>query len=306
MLSVIYRVLSNFLRGLGYLAVVYIGAQQVLSGQGGGGLGGSAISLGLFQGAVLAFSRISASSHRLTVLWASLQDVGVGLARVFEILRKQSEHALAVPPVDRGRELPPAVCRALVFDRVNFGYVPGVAVLGGIDLEARVGELTAVVGPSGGGKSTLIALLLRFFDPAVGRILLDGRDIHEFDLAAWRGMIAVVQQDNPLLTGTLRENIAYGRPGASTEEIRAAAGRAGLREFVDSLPAGLDTVLGESGAKLSSGQAQRIGVARALLRDAPILLLDEPSSALDIVSEERLMRGCELGWPSGPTNAWQS
>ena len=291
MLSVIYRVLSNFLRGLGYLAVVYIGAQQVLSGQGGGGLGGSAISLGLFQGAVLAFGRIGASAHRLTVLWASLQDVGVGLARVFEILRKQSERALSVPPVDRGRELPPVVSRALVFDRVNFGYVPGVAVLGGIDLEARVGELTAVVGPSGGGKSTLIALLLRFFDPAGGRILLDGRDIHEFDLAAWRGMIAVVLQDNPLLTGTLRENIAYGRPGASTEEIRAAAGRAGLGEFVDSLPAGLDTVLGESGAKLSSGQAQRIGVARALLRDAPILLLDEPSSALDIASEERLMGG---------------
>ena len=148
-----------------------------------------------------------------------------------------------------------------------------------------------MVGPSGSGKTTLIALLLRFFDPAAGRILLDGRDIREFDLTEWRRMIAVGLQNNPLLTGTLRDNAAYGRPDASIEEIRAALGRAALGDFVDSLPAGLNTVLGERGAKLSAGQAQRIGVARALLRDAPILLLDEPSSALDIASEERLMRG---------------
>jgi ABC-type multidrug transport system fused ATPase/permease subunit len=147
------------------------------------------------------------------------------------------------------------------------------------------------VGPSGSGKSTLIALLLRFFNPAAGRILLDSRDIREFDLTEWRRMIAVGLQNNPLLTGTLRYNAAYGRPKASIEEIRVALRRAALGDFVDSLPAGLNAVQGERGAKLSAGQAQRIGVARALLRDAPILLLDEPSSALDIASEERLMHG---------------
>ena len=129
-----------------------------------------------------------------------------------------------------------------------------------------------MVGPSGSGKSTLIALLLRFFDPAAGRILLDGRDIREFELTEWRRMIAVGLQNNPLLTGTLRDNATYGRPNASIEEIRAALRRAALGEFIDSLPAGLNTVLGERGAKLSAGEAQRIGVARALLRDAPILL----------------------------------
>ncbi|MBV8054443.1 MAG: ATP-binding cassette domain-containing protein [Deltaproteobacteria bacterium] len=185
----------------------------------------------------------------------------------------------------------PSLSHALVVDQVTFGYVTGVTVLSGIDFEARAGELTAVVGPSGAGKSTLIALLLRFFDPAGGRILLDGRDIREFNLDAWRRMITVGLQNNPLLAGTLRDNVAYGRPGASSKEIRAALGWAGLLEFADSLPAGLNTVLGERGAKVSAGQAQRIAVARALLRDAPILLLDEPSSALDLASEERLMRG---------------
>jgi ATP-binding cassette subfamily B protein len=290
MLLLIYRVLSNFIRGLAYLAVIYIGARQVVSGH-GGGLTGSAISLGLFQGTVIAFSRIAANSHELGMLWGSLQDVGVGFARVFQILRKQSERMDAAPRVHEGGELRPSLSRVLAFDQVSFGYVAGVTVLSGIDFEALAGEMTAVVGPSGAGKSTLIALLLRFFDPSGGRILLDGRNIREYDLTGWRRMIAVGLQNNPLLTGTLRDNVAYGRPGASTEEIRAALERTGIGEFVDSLPAGLNTVLGERGAKLSTGQAQRIGVARALLRDAPILLLDEPSSALDMASEERLMRG---------------
>ena len=294
MLLLVYRVLSNFMRGLAYLAVVYVGARQVVSGE-DGGITGSAISLGLFQGTVVAFSRIGASSHELAMLWGSLQDVGVGFARVFQILGKQSERIVAAPRVQQGGarppSFPPSLSRALAFEQVRFGYVTGVTVLSDIDLEARAGELTAVVGPSGSGKSTLIALLLRFFDPAAGRILLDGRDIREFDLTEWRRMIAVGLQNNPLLTGTLHYNAAYGRPDASIEEIRAALRRAALGDFVDSLPAGLNTVLGERGAKLSAGQAQRIGVARALLRDAPILLLDEPSSALDIASEERLMRG---------------
>jgi ABC-type multidrug transport system fused ATPase/permease subunit len=290
MLLLTYRVLSNFIHGIAYLAVLYIGARQVVTGH-GGGLAGSAISLGLFQGTVTAFNRIAASSHELAMLWGSLQDVGVGFARVFQILRKQSEHTLVAPRVDQGGAPPPSLRRALSFDHVSFAYVDGVAVLNGINFEARVGELTAIAGPSGAGKSTLIALMLRFFDPAGGRILLDGHDIHEFDLNSWRRMIAVALQNNPLMSGTLHDNVAYSRPGASGKEIRAALDRAGLGEFADSLPAGLNTMLGERGAKLSAGQAQRIGVARALLRDAPILLLDEPSSALDLASEERLMRG---------------
>jgi ATP-binding cassette, subfamily B, bacterial len=285
----IYRVLSNFLRGLGYLAVIYVGARQVVTGQ-PTGIASSAISLGLFQATVIAFNRIAGGSHALAMTWGSLQDVGVGFARVFEILQREPDRLVSSQTAVRGREFAPILRRSLVFDRVSFAYETGVTVLSEIDFEAHAGELTAVVGPSGNGKSTMIALLLRFFDPAAGRILLDGRDIREFDLNRWRQMIAVALQNNPLLTGTVRDNVAYGRLDATVAEIRAVLDRVGLGEFLDSLPAGLNTLLGERGTKLSTGEAQRIGVARALLRDAPILLLDEPSSALDIASEERLLR----------------
>jgi ATP-binding cassette, subfamily B, bacterial len=289
MLLLSYRVVANFLRGLAYLAAVYIGARQVVLGY-GGGISGSAISLGLFQGTVIAFNRIAGRSHEMTMIWGNLQDVAIGFARVFQILRQQSDHAIAAPNVRHDAVRSPSLLRALSFDRVGFGYSPEVMVLSGIDFEAHTGELTAIVGPSGTGKSTLIALLMRFFDPAEGRILLDGFDIREFNLDAWRQMIAVGLQNSPLLTATLRDNLAYGRPEASDAEISAALRQAGLGEFVDSLPAGLDTVIGARGAKLSSGQAQRIGIARALLRNAPILVLDEPTSALDLANEELLMR----------------
>jgi ABC-type multidrug transport system fused ATPase/permease subunit len=287
---VIYHMLSNFIRGLGYVAVVYIGARQVVSGR-GGGLAGSAISLGLFQATVIAFSRIVGSSHQLAMAWGSLQDVGVGFARVFQILRQQSEQMIAAKYLSRDSVSVPSFTRSLAFDQVSFAYMPGVKVLSGISFEARAGELIAIVGPSGAGKSTLIALLLRFFDPLTGSILLDGRDIREFELEKWRQMIAVGLQDTSLLTGTLYDNLAYGRPDSSPGEIRAVLRLVGLGEFVDSLAAGLNTIIGERGAKLSTGQKQRIGVARALLRDAPILLLDEPSAALDVATEARLMRG---------------
>jgi ABC-type multidrug transport system fused ATPase/permease subunit len=290
MLLLFYNVASNFIRSLAYLAVLYIGARQVVLGE-AGGLAGSAVSLGLFQGTLIAFNRIAGSGHQLAMIWGSLQDVGVGFARVFQILGKQPDRIAGTPHVPDNHVHDGSLKNLLAFDHVSFGYVPEVPVLNEISFEARVGELTAIAGPSGAGKSTMIALLLRFFDPAEGRILVDGGDISEFDLDIWRKTVAVALQDNPLLTGTLRSNIAYGRPDAPAEQIRAAIQRVELGELVDSLPMGLDTLVGERGARLSAGERQRIGVARALLRDAPILLLDEPSSALDIATEATLMSG---------------
>ena len=289
MLLVVYRLLLSFVRGLGYLAVLYLGAREVLGGY-SGGLSGSAISLGLFQGTVVAFNRIGGSSHDLASAWGNLLDVGVGLARVFEILR---QHTMMVVGrhLNNGYEQPPPLRRGITFDRVSFGYMNSSTVLSNVDLEARAGELTAIVGPSGTGKSTLIALLLRFYDPVDGRVLLDGRDLRDFELESWRRMIAVALQNNPLLSGTLLANLTYGQSSASDEAIDSVLERTGLAEFVDTLPAGLKTWIGERGTKLSAGQAQRISVARALLRNAPILLLDEPTSALDTANEERLMRG---------------
>ncbi len=278
-----YRVWSNVLRGVAYTAALYLGARQVLAG---GGIGRAAVSLGLFQGALAVFARMSGQSRELTDLWGSLQDVGVAISRVFEMLAKPAEER-----VTSGTAIPDPPRQSIAFERVSFGYDPRAAVLREVDFEARAGELTVLAGASGSGKSTIIALLLRFFDPAAGRIALDGADIRPFDLAAWRGMLSVALQENPLFTASLRDNVAYGRADASEVEIRIAIERAGLAEFVRSLPAGLETMLGEKGAKLSTGQAQRIGLARALLRDAPILLLDEPTASLDGASEEAVMRG---------------
>src|SRR5262249_31657736 len=158
-------------------------AREVVSGH-GGGLAVSATSLGLFQSALIAFTRIAGSSQRLAMLWGSLQDVGVGLARAFEMLGKQTEHVARTPGVRPvGGDLQPSLSRGLSFHQVSFAYTRGANVFDCVDFEAQVGELTAVVGPSGAGKSTLIALLLRFFDPARGCILFDGHDIREFDLA---------------------------------------------------------------------------------------------------------------------------
>jgi ABC-type multidrug transport system fused ATPase/permease subunit len=179
----------------------------------------------------------------------------------------------------------------MAFDNVSFSYEVKSAVLSDVCFRAKVGEITALAGPSGSGKSTLIALMLRFFDPNAGRISLDGHDIRDLKLENYRRMISVALQENPLFTATLRDNIVYGRIDATEEEILYSVTRAGLADFVRSLPAGLDTVLGEKGAKLSTGQAQRIGLARAFLRDAPILILDEPTSALDSVNENLVMRG---------------
>jgi ATP-binding cassette subfamily B protein len=172
---------------------------------------------------------------------------------------------------------------------VTVEYEPGVPVLVDVDVEAGPGETVALVGSTGAGKSTLVSLVPRFLDPVRGRVLLDGIDVRRLQLAELRRHVSLVRQDPLLLPVSVADNIAYGRPGANRGEIEAAAAAANAHQFIRALPQGYDTVLGERGATLSGGQRQRIAIARALLKDAPILILDEPTSALDAETEARLI-----------------
>ena len=183
---------------------------------------------------------------------------------------------------------PPRLAGSVTFETVSFRYPsrPDLPVLRELSLEAKSGERIALVGPSGAGKSTIVSLLLRFYEPESGRILFDGRPAADFDLRTVRGNMAIVPQEVLLFGGSIRENIAYGRPGASDEEIRSAAARAHCVEFIDRFPEGFATLVGERGVKLSGGQRQRIAIARALLRDPAILILDEATSSLDSESEQ--------------------
>jgi ATP-binding cassette subfamily B protein len=280
-----YSVLTNTIRALAIVAVGYLGARQVVGGR-IEGLTGALFSLGVFEGAMAIVGRMSTSTRRLANQWGSLQDVVVAIARVLEMLARPAEVA-----IKSGNRVPHIKPQPLRFEHVCFAYEAGAPVLRGVSIDAWPGQITAIAGPSGAGKSTLIALVARFFDPDSGAIRFGANEIGEFDLAAWRAMLSIAFQENPLFTASLRDNILYSHPGASPREVSDAIRRAGLAEFVESLPEGIDTQLGEKGAKLSTGQAQRIGLARALLRDAQVLLLDEPTSALDGAAEEAVMRG---------------
>jgi ATP-binding cassette, subfamily B, bacterial len=176
---------------------------------------------------------------------------------------------------------------------VEFGYEPGRPVLSGVTLEARAGEKVAIVGATGAGKSTLVSLIPRFFDPSAGRVLLDGHDLRDVQLRSLRAQVSLVLQEPFLFPISVAENIAYGRPEASREEVEAAARAANAHEFIARLPEGYDTVIGERGATLSGGQRQRLAIARALLKDAPVLILDEPTSALDAETEALLLEALE-------------
>jgi len=176
------------------------------------------------------------------------------------------------------------------YENVTFGYTPDRPVLRNINLEIRPGETVAFVGPSGAGKTTISSLLPRFYDVTGGRITIDGIDIRDMTLASLRREIGIVQQDVFLFSGTIRENIAFGRLDASEEEIREAARRAKLDRVIEQLPNGLDTVIGERGVKLSGGQKQRLSIARMFLKNPPILILDEATSALDTATEQAIQR----------------
>lgn len=224
----------------------------------------------LIGGSVAAFAEVFATLNR--TLGAS--------QRIREILAETPEPVLPASPSTR-------LQGGLAFADVEFRYPsrPELPVLRGLSLRAAPGEKIALVGPSGAGKSTIVSLLLRFYEPDAGRVLLDGIDAATINLANLRDSMAIVPQEVLLFGGSIRENIAYGKPSASDEEILSAARRAHCLEFIDQFPEGLQTLVGERGVKLSGGQRQRIAIARAFLRDPAILILDEATSSLDAESE---------------------
>ena len=215
--------------------------------------------------------------------WA-LEGAAAGMQRVFEILDAED----SVPEKPGAKPMPRAKGE-IAFENVAFAYDPDHPILRGISLTIKPGQTVALVGGTGAGKTTLLSLVPRFYDPGSGHVLLDGMDVRDATKKSLRANISVVLQDTLLLSGTVLENIAYGRPEATRAEIQAAAEAAQAHDFIEKLPRDYETQVGERGVRLSGGQKQRIGLARAFLKNAPILLLDEPTSALDLETEAEIM-----------------
>lgn len=242
-------------------------------------------TVGLYNAWKGMFASAAGAQVGLLRTWGRAQDIAVGLDRAFELLDAAPEIADAPDALAF-----PGLHDRIVFRDVSFAYHADRPALSGVDFDARVGTITALVGPTGSGKSTLMALLLRLFDPDSGSIEIAGVDLRHLRVAELRRAVAIALQENVLFGTSVRENIRYAVPDASDAAVREAARVACADEFVAALPQGYDTLLGERGAKLSTGQRQRLTIARALLKDAPILVLDEPTASLDAETEHRLVR----------------
>jgi ATP-binding cassette subfamily B protein len=267
---------------VGIVGVMWHGAGLVVAGGLTSGALGQFVLYAVFAGSALA---------GLSEVWAEIQQAAGAAERLAEILHL--EPAIASPETPDPLPVPPL--GRLAFEGVSFCYQSrtGLAALDGVTFSIAPGETVAVVGPSGAGKSTILALALRFFDPAEGRVLLDGVPLPRADLAVLRRRIALVPQDVALFADTIAENIRYGAPEATRADVEHAAAAAHADAFIRALPNGYDTPLGERGVTLSGGQRQRIAIARAILRDAPILLLDEATSALDAESEVAVQKALD-------------
>ncbi len=256
-------------------------------------LGIGAWTLGLFNYAKLRLGDGASSGRMLLRTWGRAQDVAVGLDRVFELL--DLEPAVRDAP---GAKPFVALREGLRAEGVVFAYTPEQPVLAGVDFEARVGSIVALVGATGAGKSTLMSLVLRLMDPQAGRILVDGCDLREIQLASWRRGISVALQEHLLFRASIADNIRYAAPEASEAALGEAARVACADEFIAALPRGYATPLGERGAGLSTGQRQRLSLARALLKDPRVLILDEPTAALDPATEARVLANLR-SWAAG-------
>jgi ATP-binding cassette subfamily B protein/subfamily B ATP-binding cassette protein MsbA len=268
---------------LGTAALLVLGGLQVESAQ-------------LSVGTLLVFIAYLAASYQpletLANLSATYADSKGRARRVMQVLDAQND----VPERPDARPFTRTSGRQgiqVTFENVTFGYEPSRPVLKGINLTIEAGETVALIGSTGAGKSTLVSLVPRFVDPWEGRVLLDGIDARDLKLGSLRQQIALVLQEPFLLPLSIAENIAYGRPDASRGEIIGAAVAGNADEFIRALPEGYDTVIGEQGTTLSGGQRQRLAIARALLKDAPILILDEPTSALDARTEALILEALE-------------
>ncbi len=276
-LQTFYSGLVNVIMAVGTAVVVWVGARHVMSGT-------------LSVGEIVVFTSYLASLYgpinTISQTWGMLQGSKVGVQRVFEILEVERD----LPEGTRTFSEDGARGEIEV-QGVSFHYVPEQPVLRKIDLKVRKGQKVAIVGPTGVGKSTLVSLIPRFYDPQSGRILIDGTDVKEFQLKSLRSQISMVLQPPLVFPMTIRENIAYGRPSATPDEVVFAARLARIHETVERLPQGYETIVGEQGATLSEGERQRITIARAILRNAPILILDEPTSSVDAETEALIMDG---------------
>lgn len=269
----------EILGGVGMALVIWYGGYGVIHGES---------TPGTFFSFMAAVMMMYTPVKKLSKLNNAVQRGMAAADRVFDILETESEIQEPVNP--RPMPKPP---HTVSFDHVDFEYSPGKPVLQNINLEVHPGERVGIVGTSGGGKTTLVNLLPRFYDPAAGAVRIDGIDIREFSVAELRSRIAIVTQEPILFNDTVKANIAYGTENVSQEQILDAARAAYLHDFILELPEGLDTVIGELGGRLSGGQKQRMCIARALLKNAPILILDEATSALDAEAEELVQKALE-------------
>jgi subfamily B ATP-binding cassette protein MsbA len=268
----------QIIAGMGLAGIMYLAVRQVLAGE---------LAAGDFMAFLGGLVVCSQSLRQIVNVFGPLQQGIAAGASVFEVLDMESEPAGGSRAIARAEG-------AVAFRHVNFEYAAEKgAVLRDIDIEIAPRTTLAIVGKSGSGKSTLVSMLLRFYDPQSGSVLLDGVDLREYRLTDLRNQVSLVSQDVVLFNDTIRNNIRFGMTSASPEAVVEAARAAYVLEFADELPQGLDTVVGDRGALLSGGQRQRISIARALLKNAPVLILDEATAALDTESERRIQEALE-------------
>ena len=270
----------EFASSLGILVVIFFGGRLVYEG---------VLTVSELVAFFLYLEILYQPIRNLSGAWENVQAALAGADRVSELLDEVEE----VQDQEGARVLPEPVQGDIVFHEVSFAYSQGESVLEDITLDIPANHVAALVGPTGVGKSTLVSLIPRFYDVSSGSITLDGRDIRELESENLRQQISMVLQDVYLFYGTVRENILFGRPDASEERLFAAARVANAHEFILDLPKGYETMVGERGVKLSGGQKQRISIARAVLKDAPILILDEATSSVDMETELLIQQALE-------------